>query len=370
MSLRLAAALILLVMCLSAGLTVTRVTEASPGMQVEEKDDKDKDKDKSDKSKKKDKEKSDKKKDEDDDDGKKSGNKELDDPNAGRAILWEEPKDIESRDLFHGPGGSEGAPNPSGKFKFIRRSDSGTSEKIVVKGDDGREWMVKFGAEVRPETTATRIVWALGYYVDQAYLVKQAHIEGRGGFDVWDVRFELRDDGFKQLDEWSWRANRFAGTREMNGLRTLMAFLSNWDLKDENNRIVRPNKESGRDRMTRVYYVSDLGGTLGRTGNPLRSVPCLRNLPAGSKGSPNGYADQVFIEGVENGQVVFNYKGKNRDALKGIPVEHARWMGDQLARLSDRQLQDAFRAGDFTEQETTLYIRAMRDRIKQLQNLK
>jgi len=356
MSLRLATILTLVALCFSTGLFVTSRTYANPGAQMSDKDDKDK------------KGKSDKKKDKDKDKGG-DDKKELDDPNAGRAILWEEPKDLESRDLFYGQGGAEGAPKSGVSYSFLRRSTGGTSEKIVVKGEDGREWTVKFGSEVRPETTATRIVWAMGYHVDEDYFVKDAQIKGRGDFDIWDARFELRDD-YKELTTWSWLANRFAGTREMNGLRTLMAFLSNWDMKDENNNIIRPNKESGQDRSIRIYYVSDLGGTLGRTGNPLRKGHCLRDLPAGSKGSPNGYANQVFIDGVENGQVVFNYKGKNRDALRGVPVEHARWMGDQLARLSDKQFQDAFRAGYFSEEETAVYIRAMRDRIKQLQNLK
>jgi hypothetical protein len=365
MSMRLAAILTLVMLCLSVGLTVTNRTQASAGAQMSDKDDKDKKKDKSDKKNKDDKDKTNKEGDKD------KGNKDKaeDDPNAGRAVLWEEPTDIESRDLYYGQGGAEGAPNPSAKYTFLRRSSGGTSEKIIVKGEDGREWTVKFGAEVRPETTATRIVWAMGYHVDEAYYMKEAHVLGRGDFDVWDVRFELRDD-YKELTTWSWRENRFAGTRELNGLRTLMAFLNNWDLKTENNNIIRPNKESGKDRMLRIYYVSDLGGTLGATGNPLRKVPLLEDLPAGSKGSPNAYANQIFIKGVENGQVVFNYKGKNGDALKGIPIDHARWMGNQLARLSDKQLQDAFRAGNFTEQETSIFIRAMRDRIKQLQNLK
>lgn len=361
MSIRLATILMLVVLCLSAGLTLTSRTQANAGAQIS---DKDKKKDKSDKKNKDDKDKSNK-----EDDKDKSKNKEIDDPNAGRAVLWEEPTDIDRRDLFYGPGGAEGAPNPSSKYTFLRRSSGGTSEKIIVKGEDGREWTVKFGAEARPETTATRIVWAMGYHVDQSYYVKQTSVLGRGDFDIWDVRFELRDD-YKELTTWSWRANRFAGTRELNGLKTLMAFLNNWDIKDENNNIIRPNKESGQDRTLRIYYVSDLGGTLGATGNPLRKVPLLEDLPGGSKGSPNAYANQVFIKGVENGQVVFNYKGKNGEALKGVPVEHARWMGEQLARLSDKQLQDAFRAGNFTEQETGIYIRAMRDRMKQLQNLK
>jgi hypothetical protein len=289
------------------------------------------------------------------------------DPNAGRAVLWQEPASIESLDLFKGPGD---APDPSDKFVFLRRSTSGTSEKIIVEDSKGRQWTVKFGPEARPETAATRLVWAAGYHVDQTYFVKEAHIEGRGGFDVWDVRFERRDDGFKELSFWSWRTNKFAGTRELNGLRTLMALINNWDIKDENNKIVRPNKESGLDRNLRIFYVGDLGGTLGATGNPLRKIPLLSDLPGGSKGKPDAFAAQPFIDGVANGEVIFHYKGKNPDAVKGVPVEHARWMGNLLARLSDKQLGDAFRAGGFDEAETAIYVRALRSRIKQLQELK
>ncbi|MEW6209173.1 MAG: hypothetical protein AB1631_12455 [Acidobacteriota bacterium] len=292
---------------------------------------------------------------------------EEDDPNAGRAVLWTEPADIETRDLFRGPGD---APDPSDKFTFIRRDPGGTSEKIIVEDSKGRKWKVKFGPEARPETAASRLVWAAGYHVDQTFFVKRAHIEGRGGFDIWDVRFERNDDGFKNLAPWSWRSNKFAGTRELNGLKTLMALINNWDIKDENNKIVRPNKESGLDRSLRIYYVGDLGGTLGATGNGLRKIPGFSNLPAGSKGKPADFAAQPLIAGVVNGEVVFNYKGKNSEALKGIPVEHARWMGNLMGRLSDKQLGDAFRAGGFTESETETYVKALRSRIRQLQELK
>jgi hypothetical protein len=45
-------------------------------------------------------------------------------------------------------------------------------------------------------------------------------------------------------------------------------------------------------------------------------------------------------------------------------------MGSLLARLSDKQLTDAFRAGGFDEADTSVFLRAIRDRIGQLQNLK
>jgi hypothetical protein len=290
-----------------------------------------------------------------------------------RPLLWQEPTDIESRDLFNGPGGADGAPDPAETFKFIRRISSGTSEKMEVSDSKKRNWTVKFGAETKSETAATRIVWAAGYHVDQDYFVKLAKIDGRGGFDVADTRFERRDDGFSEVKEmpiWSWTANPFMGSRELQGLKVLMALLNNWDLKDVNNKVARPSKKSGLDTSTHVYYVSDLGGTLGATGSAFRKIPGLGSAPAGSKGNASDYAGQLFISGVKDGQVIFNYKGKNPKALEGVSVENARWMGNLLSRLSDKQLADAFRAGGFTSAEIDTFVRATRKRINDLKNLK
>lgn len=287
-----------------------------------------------------------------------------------RPVLWEDPTGIENRDLFNGSGGAEGAPDPNSKFTFVDRSPKGTSEKIHVTDDKGRKWTVKFGPEAKPETAATRIVWAAGYHVDQDYFVKRTHIEGRGGFDVWDVRFERGDDGYKEEGLWKWDTNPFNGTRELQGLKVLMVLLNNWDIKYENNKIVRPGKKSGGDKDERIYYVADLGATLGSTGSFVSKLPFFANAPAGTKGDTDGYSRQQFIEGVRNGQVIFHYKGKDKKALEGITVENARWMGNLIGRLSDKQLSDAFRAGGFSDADVAVYTRAIRDRINQLKNLK
>lgn len=349
---------VLAVICLLMGMTAVLPAQADFGSQMKDKSDKQKD----------DKEKKDKKKDDKDKDD--ADKTTADEMSSGRALMWREPADIESLDLFHGRGGAADVPDPSGKFTFVRRSTGGTSEKIVVDDNKGRSWTVKFGPEARPEVSASRILWAAGYHVDQVYFVNRTHIEGRGGFDIWDVRFERRDDGFKELGIWSWTSNPFAGTREFQGLKVLMALINNWDLKDENNKVVRPNKESGGDRDERIYYVGDLGGTLGATGNPFRKIPGFGNAPGGSKGEPGPFSRQAFIDGVSNGQVVFHYEGKNPKALEGVTVDNARWMGSLLSRLSDKQLSDAFRAGGFTDSEVSLYVSAMRKRIDQLKNLR
>src|SRR5262245_52812448 len=150
-------------------------------------------------------------------------------PYAGAtAILWQDPVDLECRDLFYGPGGLAGAPDPSQDFIYVKRVKTGTQKKIVVKDNRDHEWTVKFGPEARPETVATRIVWAVGYHVDQDYFVPRARIVGEKSYNACDVRFERKGDGYKDIGNWSWEDNPFQGTCELEGLKVVMALLKNW----------------------------------------------------------------------------------------------------------------------------------------------
>jgi hypothetical protein len=294
-------------------------------------------------------------------------------PPAGyaRPILWRNPGDPGRRDLFYGSGGREGAPKPSARYTFIRHSDSGTQKKIIVKDNLGREWTVKFGREARPETAATRIVWAAGYHVDQTYFVKRALIDGKERFDARNVRFERRNDGYQEIDNWKWKDNPFEGTREMDGLRVLMALLKNWDLKESNNKILR-HRRTGAN----VYYVSDLGASFGRTGSWLNKIPIFADMPpdkAGGnkgKGHPEAFAGEDFIKKVDDGRVIFHFeRSRGRSILNGVPIVNARWMGNILGRLSDKQLADAFRAGGFNQAEVKMYVSTLRARINRLRSL-
>lgn len=292
------------------------------------------------------------------------------DASEGRPVLWNDPGSIESLDLFYGPGGREGAPDVNGKFTFVSADTGGTQKKVDVKDDKGRDWTVKFGPEARPETAATRFVWAAGYHTDEDYFVPRVHIDGMPGGDATNVRFERRHSGLKSVGLWTWENNPFVGTRELDGLKVLMVVMNNWDLKAVNNKVVRPTKKSGEDTDERIYYVGDLGATFGKTGSLAFGLHLPGDPPAGTKDKPEQFARQAFIDGVRDGFVRFHYKGKDPGALKGIRVENAKWMGSLLARLSEKQLRDAFRAGGYNESETSTLVRAMQERIKELQDLK
>lgn len=40
----------------------------------------------------------------------------------GRPAMWEDPVDLETRDLFYGIGGKKGEPDPFARYAFIERS--------------------------------------------------------------------------------------------------------------------------------------------------------------------------------------------------------------------------------------------------------
>src|SRR5256885_7345573 len=148
-------------------------------------------------------------------------------PADAHAVLWQEPTDVTSRDLFLGAGGDAAKPDLS-HVVFLKDETRSYSKKYRVRDGAGKEWVVKIGTEAQPETAATRLVWAVGYYADVTYLVPHVTIEGKGDFD--NVRFEARGDGVKRLDQrWDWETNPFVGTTELAGVKRFIAVMNTSD---------------------------------------------------------------------------------------------------------------------------------------------
>src|SRR5205085_3273278 len=126
---------------------------------------------------------------------------------TGPPVLWQDPGDISSRDLFYGPGGEAGQPDLSNVI-FVEDQTGGYSKKYRVQDGAGRTWVAKVDKEAQPETAATRLLWAIGYKTEITYLVPEVTIESKGAFR--NVRFEARPKGVKRLDNWMWATNPFA----------------------------------------------------------------------------------------------------------------------------------------------------------------
>jgi hypothetical protein len=243
------------------------------------------------------------------------------------------------------------------RIKFIKEEKGGYSKKFRISDAAGNEWVAKVGKEAQSETAAVRLVWAAGYETEVNYLVPRLTIPGKGTFQ--NVRLEARPDSEKRLDEWKWKDNPFIGSRELQGLKVMMLLLSNWDIKDSNNKIIA---EQGTDQPR--YIISDLGATFGKTGH----LPFFWRFNR-SRNKPTDYAKASFIEDVNRNVVDFRYGGRNRGIFKDITVDQAKWIGDLLSRLSARQIQDAFRAANYTPSEQRLLTQSVLNRIDELVSL-
>jgi hypothetical protein len=274
---------------------------------------------------------------------------------AGSGVIWREPTDIASRNLFYGPGGPDRL--PSGKLKFIKEDKNGVNPKFNVVDEAGVKWGVKFGNEARPETAATRLVWAVGYFTNEDYYLadlnvgqlRQKMTRGQNlieGEKLNGARFKRHNTGEKQIADWSWDKNPFVGTKELDGLKIMMEIICNVDLKGSNQHVYATPEGEQR------YIAADLGSSFGKAGKTMFYT----------KGKLKDFQSLPLIKNAGPDYIDFW-------RFKQIPREHAKWIAGYLAQLSDRQISDAFRAAQFSPDEVEGFTRKVREKINELQQL-
>ena len=273
---------------------------------------------------------------------------------TGTPVLWQQPDDITSRDLFLGPGGKAMRPDLR-RITFIKEEKGGYSKKYRIRDGSGHEWVAKVGKEAQSETSAVRLLWGMGYVTEVNYLVPRITIPGKGTFT--NVRLEARPVNWKREGEWKWKQNPFTGTPQLQGLKILMALINNWDLKDSNNVIIK-------DRGELRYTISDLGATFGHAS----TTPIFWRITR-SRNSPENYAKSNFFEKVKGDRVVLHFGGKNRGLMKDLTVQDAQWIASLLSQLSDQQIRDAFRAANYSPGQINLLAGEVRERTNELLSL-
>jgi len=293
--------------------------------------------------------------------------------------LWRDRGNTETLDVFHGAGGK--AHLPTGRFTFVKEDKDGTQPKFELVDEQGVRWKAKLGEETKSETAATRLVWAAGFYTDEDYYVEELRVEklpkvSRGrefvsaGGVLRGVRLEREVKGQVKTGNWSWSENQFEESREMNGLRIMMAMLNNWDLKSLNNAIYEVPGEEPH------YVVNDLGATFGKTGG----------VGDRTKSRLDDYAASKFIDETERGAVDLTLKSRPTFLLavspyhyfkltarekvgQDIPLEDAKWLGQILGRLSAEQIRDCFRAAGYSPAEVEGFAKVVQGRIADLNKL-
>ena len=63
---------------------------------------------------------------------------------TGTPVLWRQPTNIRSRDLFLGPGGAEMRPDLR-RITFVKEEKGGYSKKYRIRDGSGRQWVAKIG---------------------------------------------------------------------------------------------------------------------------------------------------------------------------------------------------------------------------------
>jgi hypothetical protein len=285
--------------------------------------------------------------------------KDKDEKKAGpitNPMLWEQVSPG-SLDLYNGPGGVAMQPDVS-RIEFIKEETQGHNKKFRIKDAKGQVWVAKLGREAQPETAAVRLLYGLGYKTEINYLVPELTIPGKGTHK--NVRLEARPENVERLDEWKWKENPFVGSNELQGLKIMMVFLTNWDLLDLQNKVLRVDNNG---TIEHHFVVSDLGATFGKVGN--NNLPFFFRLGRKTN-DPGTWYEAGFVSGVKDGLIDFDFKGKGRSLMEDITVGQGRWLAVRLSQLTDQQLDDAFRAANYSPDEVKLLRQGVRERTAEL----
>jgi hypothetical protein len=270
------------------------------------------------------------------------------------AELWVLPST--ERDLFWGVGGKALAPDPSITYKVLEIKQGGFSRGLTVEGPGDRKWSAKFPPEAPTEVVASRLLWGVGYHQPPIYYVGKWNAEGAPEPNPQlPARFREKKPDFHGLDgkgDWSYYHNPFVGTRQMNGLLVLQAMLGNSDLKDEQNAIYE--LDDPVEGARKWYVARDLGQSFGRTG--------VINAP---RGDIQVFEETPFIRGVVDGKVRFDWRGRHGVLLSKMTPADVHWICERLQTLTDKQWDDAFRAGGYAPELASRFIRRFKQKIKE-----
>ncbi len=308
-----------------------------------------------------------------------------------RSRVWE-PTDVAIKDLYAGPPGRlpykvddevscDFVPKPMSGWtaKFACRLDDGTIVK--VKYEDGGKYKEVFG-----EVLGTRLFWALGFYADRMipvhmtcrgcperpfkFVDERKHLKvnadgmiasfpadahlGTYRFDLAAVEDKVDAETIEEKAHqgWSWKlldkvdpTLGGATKAEIDAFELLNAFVQNADNKSKQNTLACPRAAlavDDNDEVTcrrPIMYVGDLGSVFGKGG-----------ITTGNAGRVDYEAwkgRQVWRDRDSCRARLSSIGGVFRHSTLRDPVigEAGRaLLSEQLAKLSDAQIADLFRA--------------------------
>jgi hypothetical protein len=276
------------------------------------------------------------------------------------AQIWMEPKvSIEEARLDANPTGPDGfAVSDEVECEFEPEPLGGNTPKFDCELENDEIIRVKYGRdnqEIYAEVAASRLLSTLGFPTDDIYVVSRVRcfgcppdpfktFAGRVDDDVAvvfdDAIIERPRKGrrveTRKVTGWRWRelakidATAGGASRaQVDAFRVMAVFLSHWDNKPENQRLICLDEKCTRA----LAMVHDLGGTFGPFKVELKGWASRRI-----------WADAATCTVSMRG---LPYDGSSFDDEK-ISEEGRAFLAVRLARLSDDQIRALFTGARFT----------------------
>ena len=186
------------------------------------------------------------------------------------------------------------------------------------------------------EVVLSRVLSALGYHQPPVYYLPDVHAGGRLGRARRAGRtLPAQGQALKDSGEWSWQQNPFVGTRAVSGAAGHPDDVQQLRPEELQQHALRAPRRRGVEQW---YVVRDLGTALGDTGRlaPERGDPdVVRARAVHHRTSAMASSSSIIAAGI-----------RSSCATGSRPTDVA-WASDCSRASSDRQWDDAFRAGGF-----------------------
>ena len=243
-------------------------------------------------------------------------------------------------------------------FSWVATDTTGYSPGFDIRGSDGPQWSAKLGPEAQTEVVASRILWAIGYHQPPTYYVKELAALGRARWTAagraLPNRHRGRESG-RRLVLVEERFRRHAAVPRVDRREHSAEQLGLEDVEQQNLPACRWHAAIRRARSRGV------------AGKDIQLEAALddpdRGLGQGSRNDINDFESQGFIKSVGENEVEFDFDTIYGSVVDLVRPADVRWTAELLSRLTDAQLDDAFRAADYSPDVRSRYMKKIKAKI-------
>ncbi len=190
---------------------------------------------------------------------------------------------------------------------------------------------------------------------------------------------EYKSKNMSNAGAWGWQGQGHEDLRELRGAGLLSAWLANFDVRWDNNRL--RIKEEG-DSQEIVHFISDVGAGLGEASNMFVSDASSQEgfvwrFTIGQQGGKIEHCKYGLGRVIQDncrrhGYAIQGYQPvEANEAFERMTLDDARWMGRRIAQISRTQIMEALAGAGYNAADLFLYAEKLISRrnhmVKDLQ---